>query len=83
MHHCAIFCRNRSIRCSDIAIFQFVQLPPSLILEILKFYWLTGHRFWRAKMHQRAKFCQNPSIHCRFIAIFQFFMMAGVAILDF
>jgi len=46
MHHSAKCRQNRSFRCGDIAIFLIFKMspPPSLILEIMKFYWLTGSR---------------------------------------
>jgi len=42
-HQHAKFRQNRSIGCTDIKIFQFLRwrLPPSLIVEFAKFYWLT------------------------------------------
>jgi len=78
-HQHAKFCQNRSTNCEDIKILFFDfsrwRRPPSWIVEITKFLWLTVTG-WPRRI--TTKFRQNWSFHCGDVAIFRIF-----AILDF
>ena len=49
MHHRAKFCANRSRRCRDMAVFDFLRWRPSAILDFKKLEILTTHTLLRSK----------------------------------
>jgi len=83
MHQHTKFCRNRSIGCEDIKIFQFFKMAASDILDFRNREFLFAAGIWGAHPHHCTKFRQNRSFHCEDIAIFQIFKMAAAAISDF
>ena len=83
MRHLAKFRAIRTIRCQDVAIFDFSRWRPFATLDLQRFKILTICKFQRVNVRHGAKFGADRTIRCQYIAIFRFFKMAAVRHLRF
>ena len=74
LHHYAKFCRNRSNRGSDIAIFRIFKMADAAMLDFQNFKFLTIEEVKYVEVHQYAKFRRNRFNCGRDIMIFRFFL---------
>ena len=58
MRNRAKFCADRSRRCGDMAVFDFLSWRPSANLDFQNLEILTARTFQRARMRHRANFIQ-------------------------
>ena len=70
MRHLAKFGADRTIRCRDMAIFQYCGRPPSWIFQKLAIF--TAGTVRIVSVCHRAKFRGNRTIHYGDMAIFDF-----------
>ena len=75
-------CANRSRRCGDMAVFNFLRWRPSAILDFQKLEILTARALQGAKMRHHTKFCADRSNRCGDMAVFDFSRWRPSAILD-
>jgi len=61
LHHCAKFRRNRSNRGRDIAIFRFLKMASTAILNFKNFKFLKVGTVKKVELHQCARLHQNRS----------------------